>query len=829
MELKLPRGLAHDIEQGIQKTKGIVEVECRIRYPDSSCSDQYDTIIKHMSTKKDWNKTTSYTVDVYKGQKRFTMVGDRYFDTTKSSPIFLRIIDFQEFDLKFFVSSEKMKEVKSPKNYDFTRIKERTSFSKKGVRIDLTKVTNQKDDDVSYEIEVEIIDSDRFNYSEFVNTISMIIDINTDPHQRINSFFNKMLGGIKQDSQKLNWNLVSKPRDLMVEDMTNDGLLDNFTVMVKADGVMNFLVFHSTGVWLIGFSRDGNGRYQFLCPSSRDMEGSIFQGELIQKEYYLFDCCGYQSRSTIEDIYPERVKNFKHILGKRFGDINVLELKRFPYSQKKVEFFNKIREAFKEIKKVPYQTDGLIFMPTYCSYLPDGAKQRKKDRILSKYKDICKWKPSELQTIDFLVSEGNLLVAKNILFSGTEKYPFVKENYTLEDHDLGNIEGQIVEFKPVKKGDNFLYKPVRIRKDKLSPNSLHVALDGWELVRDPITKEMLTGRSTKLLDRYLRKLKNDITSTQQDDHILDIFGELDQLEKDHPEKEKVTVLSKNIKCDTGFKMITDWDEAKDYQNLAVNHLNPVTNIGLSDGLETLRRNNNGIVFRYLTISPSKLRSLFSIKGKELNFNDVSIRKNGPDRYTVTKETGEHDYELSDELEGNTPSGRMITDYILSKDERDLLQLFVVGTQHFDDKKDITISRIPVDISKGTLRKGGFDALGDDKLVGLEGDLFRLAVIDDGKSLQHSLLKLLNSDYRSESVTGRIDMASKMTQESDLDKISKQIGHGILLKNGDEEIKYGDQDRWIILFQHSDGTYEPVVHRQGSNMNMVFSKDSPLIQ
>lgn len=839
MRTKIPRSLAHDIQQNIDNGKGLTEVECKIRFPDPHDSKHYDIAMKYMDGKKSWKRSVSHTVDIFRNQKRFTKIDDKYFNTSKTTPSVLQVVDYDDFSLKFTVCKENMKETKEPKSYDFIRVKDRTSFSKGNVRIDLTQVTQDEMDDC-FEIEIEVIHPERFNYGEFIDTIFMIVDTQIDPRKSINSFFNKMLGGSHRDDQHLNWNLTARPRDLKIEDMTNDGLLDNYVVMVKADGVMKFLIFHQSGIWLVGFSQDYDDSYEFVCPLPGGMgpnTGSIYQGELIGNDFYLFDCCAHYSSSKTEQHYLNRVRHFEHVSGKRFGKYNILEVKRFPYSQKKVQFFNQIREAFKESKRMGYQTDGLIFRPNYCPYLPSGVSQRKEDRVLSKHRDICKWKPSHLQTIDFKVVDGGLYVNDGTLFTGTKQYPFTRENYTLEGLETPEkLEGQIVEFKPQPKGNTFFYTPVRIRKDKTNPNSLQVALDGWELVRNPITKDMLCGKSTRLLECYLQKVRSSIIS-KSDHHLpsLHIFPMHQHLSED-PVRENVTVMDKNIShlnCDHPLKIINSWDELEPHKELIVHYLHPTTNIGLEKGIEKIKASTDKLTINFLCLSGRKMRSMFSSSGKELHFNDLHIRRDDSTGYTVTSPSGERKFKMADYFELNSlrGGGKSKEDYILTKTERDLLQLYVFGQyKTFGDshQKSAPVKRLPVDISKGSRREGGFTALGDDKMEQLEGDLFRLAVIDQGSSLQHSFLKLLNSEYRAAPLSKRLEMADEVKLRSDLSKTSKDINHGILVKS-ESDVRYGDGKRWIIIFEHSDGSYEPVVHKDGAKINMVFSRDSSLIQ
>ena len=88
MKGKIPRNLAHDIQQNI---KNGTEIECKIRFPDSNSSEHYDLALSHFDGRKGWKKTSSHYVDIHRKGKRFTRIGDKYFNTSKLSPSVLQV------------------------------------------------------------------------------------------------------------------------------------------------------------------------------------------------------------------------------------------------------------------------------------------------------------------------------------------------------------------------------------------------------------------------------------------------------------------------------------------------------------------------------------------------------------------------------------------------------------------------------------------------------------------------------------------------------------------------------------------------------------------
>lgn len=829
MKGRIPRNLAHEIESNIGKGS---EIECRIRFKTTG---YYQKLLDFMNSKEGWKKNSSYTVDIYKDEKRWTKIGDKYFNTTKSPPSVLVIVDYEDYSLKFTVSKEIYKEVKRiPKKYDFTRVKERTTFSRKNIKIDLTKVTSEEKED-SYETEVEVIDPENFNYKIFMDTIFMITDKFSDPREKINLFFNKSMGS-NPDKNKLNWNMIKRPRDLTIDDLTYDGIVDHYAVTIKADGVMKFLIFHTSGIWFVQFTKDYDNNYELICPAPEVTNGSIYQGELIGNNFYPFDCCMKNGKKLNELDYLSRMSNID-IYGKRYGKYNILKLKIYTYENKVDRFFEKMNQVFKEMEDLEHGNDGLVFHPIYSPYLPEGQSVPKKDRILNQYKDVCKWKPVDKQTIDFLVQDGKLLVSNGSVFKGTETYPFDRENYEIQD----DLENKVVEFKPVFEKGKYVYYPERIRTDKIFPNSLDVALEGWKLVRDPITEKMLTGKGNRLLQEYKHRTVYSLIKDLEG-YVLNIYPSHDSylipdgiIKMINLVETRKIGSEKDVYVDSEDKIEYYFPENFKDNDLFVTILDSTDMVDiplLMENMDQIYQDRGGrgkVELIYFGVDGEKLKRLLSLK-------DISgyerISKNS---YTTKGKKWNFDIGLEKiriSEKYNPLSKVKKSDIILSSRERYKIKLYIIvkGVLSFDIVDYSKIKRLPVDLTKGIRQIGGYKALGDDELIKFKDDLYRMATIDQGKSLAHSVLKLLNSDYRGSNVQKRLEMADKVKNLS-LDQFSSLIKHGILLFKNGNSVKYnpGNFKKWIILYQHEDKSYEPLVHKDKDILNMVFSEDSTLIK
>ncbi len=885
---KLPRSLPHEIEKCIPKNSSGIEIECKIRFRDES-KTRFKKIIEHFSSKK-WKKQESFSIDYYRNEKRFTKIGDKFFNTTKSAPMMIEVIDFDGFDLKFTVSKEKNSETKEPKTYQFKRIKERTSFIKGNISIDLTEVSKDDESAPNYEIEVEVISPERFNSSEFMKVIFEVVETQVDPRIELTRFMNKTLGGSGKDSE-LNGKLISKPRDLLFKDLTVDGLLDHYAVSVKADGEFRFLVFHSTGIWFIHKSRYEDRNFVKISPLEGDLEGSVFAGEIVPSKkgdggiFLPFDCCRINGKKVISENYLERRKYLDQIHGKRIAaGWNIVEKRVFTYKKNNADFYRVMKEAFQEIKDVSFGTDGLIFTPIYSDYVAKGQMMPKKERVLSRYQDVCKYKLPEDQTIDFEVIDGRLFSAGGILFKGSDDNPFTEEHYQTCNPEVGldseDVEGRIVEFKPYYNDGKVVFKPFRFRDDKSDPNAVHVALDGWNIQKDPILPSTLMGEDVRLLRKYNNTIKREMIS-KMSGYVVDIgTGKGGDLPSYHRNDKIISVLGvepnedfiAEMKSRPIYKQIKKFTLIKgggEETERIVERLQDLLGEGGEDGcvaninfmislsffwkdeetLNSLVKTIDAIVQRfsvhnckvyinYFSIMGDRVRKLFREHGNLVKLNTItlqridenSLRVDIRDSQTVHKQE-EYFVDLDELFEKTgfkvvkqeTPSGEEKGAYILSKSEKEYNSLFSYGTALYRGK----------DVQEENYNGPLIEKYSDDqreKMGWIDPDVYRISTLDGGNSLGHSLMKLLNFEYRKGNERRRNEMVSKVDfGDLGLEDISKKLKHGIVVYDHNKQKKrFGDSDRWIMLYQNEDGTYEPLTHLEGNSMSLVFGKDSQLL-
>ena len=466
---------------------------------------------------------------------------------------------------------------------DNIRIKDRTSFFfKTGVtdiaRLDITYVEsdmtklklefknqNMSDKDIkdklsnvvlsSYEIEFEILDynANSIIEKELNNLYKIVHDTNHIYNQKqyeaIVLYINKTLNP-KMSEEKakrlIGTRNFLKARNLNYKDMVWGGLIGNETyhyrITIKADGYRKLLVFHQSGIWIVG----GDSEVNLVILSSVDyLNGYILEGESIPEEnrrdtsilskfiYYAFDVLSTKPHnkklldgepgdvSIQNSPHNTRMMHVYNVVVKKYNVNNTLAVygKKFHDFFTTSQFFDIVRQLDTMSKVYPFEDDGFIIIPDEMPY--NKFKQIRPDLTLTKYPNICKWKPLEKLTIDFSIKPE---------FGNTEVSLYVvdREKYTKYDGYIGErnilvkfkifpkvvIEGENLQLKdlPAKTivefkwdGSKFIF--VKVRPDKDYPNSVSTSNDTWRRIHDSITIDTMKGKSLKLMRKYHNRIK----------------------------------------------------------------------------------------------------------------------------------------------------------------------------------------------------------------------------------------------------------------------------------------------------------------------------------
>lgn len=462
---------------------------------------------------------------------------------------------------------------------DVIRTKNRVSYLifNGNMRLDLTMVDMINEDNVDstqYELELEILNITALSNLQTAASVVLLLLLDTvelytrKERNDIVNYVNDILGG--WDRGIIDHRPIVQARNLKLRDMVWGGLIGNeytsYTVTHKTDGIRKLLVIHRSGVWLVMAPSEIN---KVTSQSYRQLEGYILDGEYVPNDgshriykngapicriwYNTFDCLSapFEQRGQYGDTsvqnYPHKDRMIRAQIVADYLKSTVIQVitKTFREFRTAEEFFTIMSEMFAEQPNLSYKQDGFLFTPAYVMYNPHSDKYKLSQRVLTRYPDICKWKPKEQLTIDFLICPKIVNAVKTIelysteqivdndrnnrnnrsrqvrpacasnidntplvRFTGTSSYPFSNE-IDMDNPLTMNVPNRtIVEYR--WDYERRLFVPERIRHDKTKPNRNEIAIDVWEDIHDPIDENVLTGNSFRLLRKYHNRIKSEL-------------------------------------------------------------------------------------------------------------------------------------------------------------------------------------------------------------------------------------------------------------------------------------------------------------------------------
>jgi len=879
-----------------------LEIEAKIRKIDES---DFELLRDLLSTK--YEKIDNYSIDYYVKDKRITEQEGKYIDTSKKKE-YEQFLTIGNKSIKFNVAKEESKIVtkKEIQDFDFKREKERISFINGNVRIDLTKVTRNLE--VDFELELEIVNPEKYNDREFGDKITFYFNMINQYVISTISFCNEMLSNGKiKSSDEIKYDLVSRPRDLLKQDVTKpNSILKGFTCSIKADGVQYFLIIYKYGVWLMN-QKGEKMRISSITPKFEELKGTIFVGEYIVREklkegtkfdflslFLPFDTISYKGKSVVDNDYLERISYFSEIkdiqfISKGINLMKIGEKKIFDLGEDSDTFYKGFRECFLEKKNIIYQEDGYILTPKYSPYVTNGQSRPKRERTLSKFLDVCKFKPLEKRSMDFLVKEGKIYSYERKNHKIFQELP-----YSLEYSE--SLENKIVEFFPSFEEDKIILKPERIRKDKVFPNKTETVV---EIIKsysefNPITQKTLLGKDTTLMREFNNNFIKSKLINDLEGYVVDIgagkggdlskFGYNSKIKKVlsvEPNKEFSTEFKRRLnlsKFSNKFHLLEEtkgedtetiiegmkeaFPEDFGDQKMTISFMISMSFFWSSE--ENLSKLANTIIeidkeykkrggkmrteIVYYTIDGYKVEDLFDkIKKNSIKLNTITLKRGGDgqvfvdieDSKTVSQQI-EYLVKL-DKLEKMTGLKKVYTrepravNILMSKPERVYLSLFIYGKSVLNKitREPQKLSKQFVNDQEGVEYEGKIIAKGDDdieKVYFLKDNIYRISTIDMDESLFHSVLKLVNEDYRDAGFEKRVEMVMELKQKvKTMEDISKYFNVGIKVYIGKEFNIYNSGEKeFIMLMSFGNNKYEPLVYLDEDIVSYTFDRDSYLI-
>lgn len=416
----------------------------------------------------------------------------------------IKTIDLVDYNTRFSVSHEIATSTEFPGEETLFKNMKRLTYEHGPFRIDFSIFTNSKENssNLSFDIEVELLSKvSGQEVSHFIGNILKALQneqflLKTSEKNDIISAYRNLV--------KSSFYFGCQPLPLKSK------LSGEYSVSLKLDGVRKLLSVFNGKI----YSLDSKNKVVFTGESVVGLDGSVFDAELYQGIYYVFDAIFDKGKDLRQE--PRVCLKQRLELVKTFAKYSKITMKEhhFP-SEGSVSVLAKKLLASKKFKN-----DGLVFTPANTNY-PLNSKDLAAIPL--------KWKKAELNTIDFHVKKKEL----NEEFDTWELYvagdkglaPFEVLDYpginTVKVHkeisNLYNTES-IVECSFDTTLNSFV--AVKARPDKNKPNHVTVALDNFNLVVNPFDLSCLEVQRKETYFFDMRRFHNHIKRILLDTYII---------------------------------------------------------------------------------------------------------------------------------------------------------------------------------------------------------------------------------------------------------------------------------------------------------------------
>jgi SAM-dependent methyltransferase len=338
----------------------------------------------------------------------------------------------------------------------------------------------------------------------------------------------------------------------------DNGILScNYAITDKADGLRKLLYVSNSGdALLIGRS---NGKTLvsatiYIGNGYVHLKNSLYDGELIDDTFYIFDCLYINGKNVQQLNLIERLHNIKIKTSASVKSPSHLKMRIKSFFYRNIEIigptlksvtsssvYKHAYNVWDEKESKPYTLDGLVFTPVNAPYINN---------------QIYKWKPTD--TIDFFVLKvnKNANVETWILhiagfdkkgnykhydfrgFDGRGSFSYKKDRKTLITKNtipfaLGTIQianntaekyrtNTVIEFKYIKATKKFV--PLQTREDKNFANGILAVNDAYFSITNPITHSGLkAGKYIYCGRKYHNAIKNHLIQKYvKKSNVLDI-------------------------------------------------------------------------------------------------------------------------------------------------------------------------------------------------------------------------------------------------------------------------------------------------------------------
>ena len=455
--------------------------------------------------------------------------------------------DVYDYDFRYSVAYEKTQNVNinvNLDNYETVRYKHRISYDLPFGHLDLT-IVNQEMPDKTYiqkhEVELEITKDDIDSIINYITLISQIRQNNfyITPNAERRAIINEY-----KSCTNTVYFVGAQPESLCKDKISNLYKYE-YSVTDKADGDRVFLFVNQMGnVYFMDNNLNKIFKTDIKCDKQKGGI-SILDGEMVRVDnqiYFLaFDIFYFNNtdlRGNNDYLLKRRLEILQNLV-KSFSKTKFYSVICKDYYFGNV--FNASKKILDSVNEMPCKNDGLIFTPVNEPY----PKTKK-------WSSLLKWKPAELNTIDFFAvkigSDNNIgkwqlyvqgtlpsdikgalpdkrQITQIVLFdieklSGTNEQNVVTYQTTFPDNLIDEttntyyINNTVIEF--VWNSNDKKFVPLRTRWDKTNNPKKHgnyskVACNIWNNIHNPIDKDFLcqfySSKQKDKSDVYFEKMR----------------------------------------------------------------------------------------------------------------------------------------------------------------------------------------------------------------------------------------------------------------------------------------------------------------------------------
>lgn len=387
-------------------------------------------------------------------------------------------MDVLDYNLRFSVSIEKQIDKNNFSNENVVYIKKRVRYEYilNDMYIHISTFKINEDVKTYYDCEIEMTNKELVSKIKILETVEKII-CNGENIEFILSNYEKQYI-LSEYTKCINMKyckfIGTQPHTLKQHKIDKN---EKYALTYKLDGTRQLMYIAENGEGYYISNKLNIVKSNIVF--HKMFAGTIFDGEYFENVYHIFDILYYKYDKIDHVDLHTRIYAINELLDMN-NAIENIKLKEYYFSE------NIFAELTNMIKKIDMKKhDGIILCPiNSCESL------------------TLKWKPVELNTIDFKV-KINKGIAYLYVYDEKEEVEFV---YTDTNY---NIQGKIVDIKVVDTLDNNCiyemifdmetqtFKPIRKRNDKIKGNYVKVAIDNLQSVLYPINLELLKRQEEK--------------------------------------------------------------------------------------------------------------------------------------------------------------------------------------------------------------------------------------------------------------------------------------------------------------------------------------------